>query len=273
MPISRRKRLCVYLAAAGAGAIVLVSAGRGQAYDPDRLWRIVHDKCVPNQEQHADPAPCALVDLKEGVERGHVIFKDDFGATQYLLIPTARVTGIESPDLLRPNAPNYFAAAWRERGYVEKAARRPLPRAAISLAINSALRRSQNQLHVHVDCIRRDVQATLRHLLATIGDNWAIVPEPLAGHTYRARRVLGEDLDGADPFVLLAHGLLAHGLLARGVPEAQAAMAAQTLIVVGAQFANAKPGFVVLNAWARLGDGELIKGEELQDHFCAVARD
>jgi CDP-diacylglycerol pyrophosphatase len=81
MRISLRKRLCVYLAAAGAGAIVLVSAGRGQAYDPDRLWRIVHDKCVPNQEQHADPAPCALVDLKEGVERGHVIFKDDFGAS------------------------------------------------------------------------------------------------------------------------------------------------------------------------------------------------
>jgi CDP-diacylglycerol pyrophosphatase len=263
MRISLRKRLCVYLAAAGAGAIVLVSAGRGQAYDPDRLWRIVHDKCVPNQEQHADPAPCALVDLKEGVERGHVIFKDDFGATQYLLIPTARVTGIESPDLLRPNAPNYFAAAWRERGYVERAARRTLPRVAISLAVNSELRRSQNQLHIHIDCVRPDVEAALQRNLATLGDHWALLPELLAGHTYRARRVLGGDLDGADPFVLLADG----------VSDAHAAMAAQTLIVVGAQFANAKPGFVILNARANLGDGEVIKGEELQDHSCEVARD
>lgn len=264
VPISQRKHLYLCLAAAGAAAIGLLGmSSRSHAEDPDRLWQIVHNECVPNQEQRSDPAPCALVDLKEGVERGHVILKDAFGNTQYLLIPTARVTGIESPDLLLPNAPNYFADAWRARSYVEKAVRRTLPRAAIGLAINSALSRSQNQLHVHIDCIRVDVQAALQRGLSAIGDNWALVPEPLAGHGYRARRVLAEDLDGADPFVLLADG----------IPDARAAMGAQTLVVVGAQFANAKPGFVILDAQADSGRGELTKGEALLDHSCAVAHD
>jgi CDP-diacylglycerol pyrophosphatase len=253
-----------HLAAAGVAALgLLVTLGHSRAADPDRLWKYVHDECVPNQQRHADPAPCALVDLKDGVGHGYAIFKDAFGDTQYLLLPTARVTGIESSDLLLPNAPNYFAAAWRERGYVEKAARRTLPRAAISLAINSELRRSQNQLHIHIDCVWSDVQAALQRNLAALGDNWALFPEPLAGHSYRARRVLAEDLDGANPFVLLADG----------VPYARATMGAQTLIVVGAQFANAKPGFVILDARADIGGGELIKSEELQDHSCAAARD
>ena len=53
-----------------AGAIVLLgTAGSGRAADPDALWRIVHDKCVPDQEQNGDPAPCALVDLREGTRR------------------------------------------------------------------------------------------------------------------------------------------------------------------------------------------------------------
>lgn len=171
VPISQRKHLYPCLAAAGAAAIGLLGMlSRSHAEDPDRLWQIVHDECVPNQEQHSDPAPCALVDLKEGVERGHVILKDAFGDTQYLLIPTARVTGIESPDLLLPNAPNYFADAWRTRSYVEKAVRQTLPRAAIGLAINSVLSRSQNQLHVHIDCIRVDVQAALQRDLSAIGN-------------------------------------------------------------------------------------------------------
>ncbi|MET0331942.1 MAG: CDP-diacylglycerol diphosphatase, partial [Dyella sp.] len=43
---------------------------------------------------------------------GYAILKDHHGPAQYLLIPTARITGIESPLLLRAGAPNYFAAAW-----------------------------------------------------------------------------------------------------------------------------------------------------------------
>jgi len=255
-----------YLLVAGliiVGAAVLVLAGRRFADHSNRLWQIVHEECVPGQERVGNPAPCAAVHIQDGVDRGYVVLKDLIGATQYLLLPTTFVSGIESPDLLLPNAPNYFGDAWGERGYVERAAQRALPRAAISLAVNSMLNRSQNHLHIHMDCMRLDVQATLQRLLAGIGDDWAVLPEPLVGHSYRARRILGEDLGSADPFLLLADG----------VPGARAAMGAQTLTVVGAQFAEGKPGFVVLNARADVGTGAFIRGEELQDHSCAAARE
>jgi CDP-diacylglycerol pyrophosphatase len=258
----RRRYLLVAAGLIIASAIIVLVAERRLVHHSDRLWQIVHEQCVPDQEQRGNPAPCALVHLQDGVDRGYVILKDLVGVTQYLLLPTTAVSGIESPDLLLPNAPNYFDAAWRERGYVERAARRALPRTAMSLAVNAVLNRSQNQFHIHIDCVRMDVQATLQRLLAGIGDDWAVLPEPLVGHAYRARRLVGDDLGAANPLVLLAEG----------VPGARAAMGAQTLTVVGAQFADGTPGFVVLNTRVDVATGTFIRGEELQDHSCAVAR-
>jgi CDP-diacylglycerol pyrophosphatase len=185
---------------------------------------LVSTECVPNEVQHSDPKPCASVDLKDG----YVILKDRRGLTQYLLIPPIRVTGIESAYLLTPGAPNYFADAWRKRGYVERAAPRALPQSAISLAINSAKARSQNQLHIHIDCIRTDVREVLRRELAVISSNWAPLSEPLvAGHHYRAMRVLADTLDGTNPVTLLADG----------IPRARMTLGQQSLVVVGAEFA------------------------------------
>ena len=244
-------------------AIVFLGASpSGRAADPDALWKIVHDKCVPDQQQNGNPAPCALVDQSEGDAKGYALLKDIVGATQYLMIPTARVPGIESDSVLAPGAPNYFADAWRERGFTEKAAGHPLPRQAISLAINSAFGRSQNQLHIHIDCIRMDVAAALQRQLGAIGDSWAPLPEPLAGHTYMAIRVLADDLDGANPFALVADG----------VPGTHAAMGRQTLVVVGAEFADGRPGFIVLTDHVDLATGDRAAGEELQDHDCALAQ-
>src|SRR5579885_3089074 len=118
--------------------VVLAVLHPAQAADPDALWHIVHDYCVPDQQEHADPAPCAKADLRGG----YVVLKDARGATQYLLIPTDRVTGIEDPALLRPDAPNYFADAWRERGFTEQAVGHPLPPDSVSLAVNSIYGRS-----------------------------------------------------------------------------------------------------------------------------------
>jgi CDP-diacylglycerol pyrophosphatase len=262
MPISQRRLLYRTLLASAAVAMVLIGAlGLTRAFDRNALWTIVHDQCVPNQQQHADPAPCARVNLQGGVERGYVILKDIVGHTQYLLIATGRISGIESPQLLEPDAPNFFAAAWRERGFTERAAGHPLPRTVISLAINSSNRRGQDQFHIHIDCVRADVRSALQAQLPRLGDNWALIAEPPAGHDYRAVRVLGAEL-GVDPFVLLADG----------VPGARANMGAQTLVVVGADFANAGPGFVILNASSDAA-GAPVRGEELQDHACALARE
>ena len=106
--------------AAAAAAGLLLSSPAARAYDPNAIWKIVHDKCVPNQEDHGDPKPCAEVDLKNGVAHGYAVLKDLHGATQYLLIPTQRIVGIESPELLAPDAANYFYDAmtdWLHQHY------------------------------------------------------------------------------------------------------------------------------------------------------------
>jgi CDP-diacylglycerol pyrophosphatase len=253
-------RAALILAAAVLAA--LPSAGiSGAQGDPNALWSIVNGSCVPDQQQHGDPAPCAQVDLGAGEENGYAVLKDLVGPLQFLLIPTGRVTGIETPSLLAPDAPNYFAAAWRARSFLEERAGRTLPRDWVSLAINSEQARTQTQFHIHVDCVRADVHEALVRHSSEIGTEWSSFPVPLAGHRYSAVAVSGEDLDAVDPFTLMADG----------VPGARTAMGDQTLVVVGAVGADGEPGFVILADHADAATGDRAGGESLQDHATCAA--
>src|SRR5579864_3602279 len=232
---------------------LVAGACPAHAADPDALWKIVHDHCVPDQQQHGDPAPCARVDLGGGEDKGYTVLKDRVGATQFLLIPTAKITGIESPAILAPGATNYFAAAWRARPFVDERAGRTLPRDWMSLAINSEVGRSQNQLHIHIDCVRADVRDALREHAAEIGTTWALLTLRLEGHRYSAIAVSGDDLDAANPFTLLADGVAGAG----------ADMGHETLVVVGVTRADGQPGFVILADHADPATGNNASGEEL----------
>lgn len=230
-----------------AGAVALcamLAAPHYAAADADALWYIVNEQCVPDQQQFHSPKPCDQVDLAAG----YVVLKDRVGDTQFLLMPTAHITGIESPEILAPGSPNYWNAAWQARHFVDERAHRTMPPETISLAVNSADARTQNQLHIHIDCLRLDVQAALREHAGDIGTAWGLFPAKLSGHDYMAMRIDRPDLGDANPFVLLADG----------IPGARADMAQYTLVVVG------DPGGFVLLA----GHGS---GEELQDHACAAA--
>ncbi len=258
-PAVRRAR---GLAAATALSIALLGlASFATAADPLVLWEIVHDQCVPNQERHHDPQPCVRVDLSKGVSRGFAVLKDINGATQFLLIPTRWIIGIESPLLERPGTPNYFAAAWRARRFTEAVVGHPMARDTLSLALNSAFGRSQDQLHIHIDCVRADVRAALRRQRFQIARHWAPLPVLLAGHRYRALRIDGATLAGHDPIKLLAWSL----------PRARIEMDRYTLVVVGMQYGRV-PGFAVLETRAEPRDGNRGTGEELQDHACALSR-
>src|SRR5215510_13677139 len=102
----------------GAVGLAVLLAATARAADPNALWNIVHGKCVPHMTAGQGPAPCALVDLAGG----YAVLKDIRGATQFLLIPTARVTGIESPEILVADSPNYWRAAWEARRFVDEKA-------------------------------------------------------------------------------------------------------------------------------------------------------
>ncbi len=237
-------------------ALSLFATQRHAAADPNALWHIVGEQCVPDEKQNQSPSPCAEVDLAGG----YAVLKDIVGRTQYLLIPTVRVSGIESPAVLTASAPNYFADAWGARHFVEDRALHHLPRDAIGLAINSVSGRTQNQLHIHVDCMRIDVTAALREHAAAIGTSWSKFPVPLVGHDYVAMRIDQAELGSTNPFVLLADG----------VPAARADMGHYTLVVVGSTV-QGRDGFVVLAGRAAPATGDWGAGEQLQDHACAAA--
>lgn len=236
-------------------ALIVAAAGATAAQanaDPNALWTIVHEQCVPDQETDGIPAPCARVDLAAGEQRGYAVLKDLVGATQFLLIPTERIPGIESPALLTPDAPNYFAAAWDASTFVDGRAGVDIPRDWMSLAVNSAVARTQNQLHIHIDCVRDDVRETLSRRIAEVGPDWTPFPEPLMGHQYLAMTVEGDTLASANPIQLLANRSDDMGL--------------ETLVAVGAYLPSGRPGFVLLASRADTATGNPGAGEELQDH-------
>lgn len=256
VPVKKRRlRRWAVLAALVAGFMPILLLGA--AANPNALWTIVHDQCVPDQTRLGHPAPCAKVDLA----RGYVLLKDLVGATQYLLLPIARITGIESPVLLQPQTPNFFADAWAETKLVDKKLGQTLPRQDLSLAVNSIYGRTQNQLHIHIDCIAPAVAAKLSAHIGAVGPYWSPFPVTLAGYGYEAIRIDGARLGGNNPFMMLAHGL----------PAARRHMGQYTLVLVGATFPDGVPGFILLADRANLATGDRGSGEALQDHRCAIA--
>ncbi len=235
------------------GVILALSAAPVQAANPNALWHVVHDLCLRDQRLFHRPAPCLAVNRATGV----AVVPDPGGRTQVLLVPTRKIAGIESPELLAPGGPNYWQAAWAARGFVARRARRPVSRDQIALAINSVWSRSQNQLHIHVDCVGLSTRAALKAQEGKIGFVWTPLGQPLAGHLWTVRRLWGADLGARDPFKLLA----------RGDPDARAHMGVEGLVVVGATFADGAPGFYLLATHDRDAFGE-----SLQDHHCAVLR-
>ncbi|HEY1942439.1 MAG TPA: CDP-diacylglycerol diphosphatase [Roseiarcus sp.] len=241
-------------------AAVLLSLAAASPARADRmaLWTIVHGQCVPHVEAGQGPKPCERVDIEEGESKGFALLKDLHGVAQYLAIPTSRVTGIEDAQILAPDAPNYFAYAWANRDAVEAKLGHALPREAVGVSINSEFSRSQDQLHLHIDCMDKEVAAALEEYKPSLDDQWRVMTVALKGRRYWARRLDSVDLAAAAPFRLLADGL----------PGAKDHMGAETLIAVGAEFAG-KPGFILLADQAELTGGG--HAEDLQDHDCAIA--
>ncbi|MGH9680232.1 MAG: CDP-diacylglycerol diphosphatase [Candidatus Acidiferrales bacterium] len=237
-------------------------AGAGQDSLPrNALWEVVHNVCVPGESALHNPRPCLKVDLSGGLEKGFAILKDPRGLAQFLVIPTAQISGIESPVILGSGAANYFADAWDARTFVNAALNRNLSRDGIGLAINSVLSRSQDQLHIHVACVQPSVFDALRKNQERIGSHWAPLNVSLLGRYYAAIWVSGEDLSRNNPFRLLAEKL----------PGAAGDMGSRTLVVIGWTRPDGTKGFVILTDRVNVAGKDLANGEELLDRSCNIA--
>lgn len=253
---SKRRNLIIVLALLVLAAILVVAWQVLRSRDT--LWRIVSTSCVP-AAQSGGTGRCAEVSIAKGIESGFVVFKDRNGPLQYLLMPTKQVTGIEDPFLLTANSPSYWAEAWQARRWMEISNGAPVPRDAVSITVNSAWARSQNQLHLHVSCVRADLRSFLRSVPASNSDSWTPIPGGWMGRPYEVRKLVAETLDGQDLF--------------KDVAKDHAGDMGRQAIAVVATLFDGRNGFWLLRT--RLDLMALWRGAiegDVQDHSCSVVR-
>jgi CDP-diacylglycerol pyrophosphatase len=232
--------------------VALQPCSRASGSDRDQLRAIVQEQCVPHWLTAHSPAPCVSVS-QGAAAQGYAVLADRKGGAHFLLIPTQSISGIESPEVRATGALNYFDAAWKARSVLDTFFGGPLPREAVGLAVNHIHARSQDQLHIHISCLRSTLYEELHAAADRIGHTWSSLR--IGGMGYQALRVMGTQLGKANPFQLLADRL----------PGAKQSMGEFTLLVAGIQFKQG-PGFVVLA-------GDDVPGAELLlDSSCALAQ-
>jgi CDP-diacylglycerol pyrophosphatase len=204
------------------------------------------------------PFPCLAVNAPP-VDRGYTVLRPPGSITEVLVVPTAPIPGIESPILLEPDAPDYFQAAWNARRYVIQALGEDPGWNEIGMAVNSKPGRSQDRLHIHVDCIRPYVATQLARLKRGLGPKWAQLPIALHGNSYWGRTIAAAEFDTINPFASMA----------AGVPNARRSMRDMTLAVLGAKFDDGTNGFYLLASRAGTRRGTAA-AEDLLDHSCRI---
>lgn len=244
-----RISLCLFFLLLSLAGLRLFVAEDARASDRGDLWRVVHNICAPMQKFVGLPAPCLKVDR----ERGIAVLRAPYDTTRIIVVPTRKIEGVESPLLLRADAPNLWSYAWNNREHVSTAANRPLSWADIGMAVNSRRGRSQDQLHIHVDCVDARLKRALR-AHPPRSDGWSEIDLPW-GDRYRAKRIGAKDLD-RNIFKMVAEE----------TPGAKGRMGQQSLAVVGYEAPSGEKAFVVL------ASGGYGHAEELLDHQCVADR-
>lgn len=223
----------------------------GQTLGRDGLWRVVHGVCAPVSRVTGIAAPCLAVDH----DRGFATVRAPDDSTHIIITPLEKVSGVESAALLRAYAPNYWADAWSQRFWVAQGAGRPLSWDDFGMAVNSLRGRSQDQLHIHVDCVNPRLKPALRHVAQGKKGWFELDLRPWA-RRYRARLLRADDLDRN-----IFH------MVATEIPHARDHMERETIALIGVDDARSGRGFVLIES----GDGG--HAEELLDHRCRLARD
>ncbi len=244
----------------GLLAIFLALPNLGAASQRNVLWRVVQT-CVATHDLTGLAFPCLAVDTTGGAERGFAVLRAPFDKSHIVVSPTVRTIGIEAERLRGPAAADYFADAWAARHFATEGLARPPERADLALAVNSRLGRSQDQLHIHVDCIRPKVRQALADQASDLDTRrWTRIAVMPRAPRYWALALQTADLGGINIFDLVANGL----------SITPADMDDTTIVVVGT--AGAKPGFVVLARQRIQNSSDEAHGEALMDHSCPSFR-
>ncbi|MGH1588121.1 CDP-diacylglycerol diphosphatase [Methylobacterium phyllosphaerae] len=220
----------------------------------DVLW-VALQGCVLAKKAAGRSFPCLAVDLGDGARPGTAVLRAPGHLTHTVVMPTDSVSGIEAQVLQGPRGAAYWRAALAARHYVSDALQGRLPVSAVGLEVNSVDGRSQDQLHIHLDCMHRSVMAALKVHGGGIGETWAPFPVPLEEEHYLARRVPADAVADFNPFAALSD-----------VPGWRGRLHDATFAAVEADPADPRGGMILL----AYREPE-ASAEYLMDHSCRIA--
>lgn len=229
------------------------------AADRDAIWKVVHDQCVPNFQKFNEPSPCVEVHPGAEINDGFAILKDLKGTAHFLMIPTDRLAGIESPELLQPSAVNWFDLAWRARGLLSQTTHHYIADDDVALAINSVEGRGQDQFHIHISCISPQIKAEISEQERHIPDHWSQQSINLDGKLYYATRERYKSASAFNPIKMVADG----------ISGARMEMGRMSVMVVGMGNKNEGTDFFVFAGRSDKDRGDRGKAEDFLDNSCS----
>ncbi|MCJ2050404.1 CDP-diacylglycerol diphosphatase [Methylobacterium sp. J-070] len=243
--------------AAIATLVAFIATPAAVAADPTRdvLW-VALQGCVLAKRATGRSFPCLSVDLGDGERPGTAVLRVPSRRTHMVVMPTDDVSGIEAPVLQGPRGVAYWRAALAARRDVSDAVQGRLPAGAIGLEVNSVGGRSQDQLHIHLDCMHGIVRAALTTHGEAVGATWAPFPETFAGTSFLALRVPADAVEQFNPFEAVAR-----------VPGWRDRLRDVTFAAVDADANDPRAGMILL-AYRMPGSS----AEVLMDHACRAAR-
>lgn len=248
---------------AAVGAVVLgvaaLSSGppRGGPLPRGALWLVVRS-CALARETLGTALPCLVVEPAAERAPGYAILRAPGSPTHVIATPTVPISGIESAAVLRPEAGAYWRAALAARRFVQDGASGPVPLGDIGLAINSERTRSQDQLHIHAECLAPPVLAAARAQDWTGGPGWQPLERPVFSDRFVGRRVSADEIGSGNVFAILSS--LPGG---RGDSDRQMGTIAAILVPAADERAD---GYILLASRARRQSIE-----ELLDASCSAA--
>jgi CDP-diacylglycerol pyrophosphatase len=244
----RRALLAAFLVAAAIPA--------SAAPDPSRdvLWAALKT-CVLAKKVANRTFPCLSVDLGDKDRPGSAVLRAPGEPTHIVVMPTDTVAGLEAPALRGPSGVAYWRAALAARPFVTDALKGRLPPEEVGLAVNSAEGRSQDQLHIHLDCLKPSVLAALKAHGRQVHRTWTRFPVRLAGDRFFALRVPEAEAEHFNPFAAL------HSL-----PGGRPNLHRTSFAAVATPPGDPEPGYILLAYRA-----PSASAEDVMDHSCAVA--
>jgi CDP-diacylglycerol pyrophosphatase len=241
------------IAAAVAGLLLAPAAEAAPDPSRDVLWMALKT-CVLAKTLANRTFPCLSVDLGEGERPGTAVLRAPGEPTHIVVMPTDTVKGLEASALRGPRGAAYWRAALAARHFVSDALKDRVPEGEVALAVNSARGRSQDQLHIHLDCLRPKVLEALDVHGRGVRPAWKPFPVPLAGDRFQAMRVRAWEAPAFNPFAALTR-LPGRRDLTR-----------TSFAAVATRPDDAEPGYILLAYRA-----PIASAEDIMDHTCAIA--